>query len=113
MRLTRTSGLNERVSPPKADLSGLVSNTALLMIGACVAHGINFAGLTLAARIYRPEAFGGFSAFSAIMIIGMYAATMRFDAVIPFAQDDSGAKNLAVLAIALAAAWSIIAYIGL
>ena len=90
---------------------GFVTSVAVLTIGTTAGQAIIIVGSLILLRLYTPDEIGVFGVYLAIISIGAIFATLRYEAAIPLPNSEDEALD--VLALALVAAVSISALMGL
>ena len=82
---------------------GLGRNAAKLMTGTAVGQLLLILASPVLSRMYGPGEFGALAVYSGILSILTVAASLRYEAAIPVAENDETAKDLLVGSLLLAA----------
>ena len=95
----------------KAKLSGSsMASQALVISGAAIAaQVIGFVVGPINSRLYTPLNFGVLGTFSAIFSIFTELAAMRYNEVLPVAEDENEAMHIMLLCFIIAIAWAVLA----
>jgi lipopolysaccharide exporter len=77
--------------------TSFIYNISIIMFGSLVAQFLSFASSPILTRLYTPEEFGVFSAYTSILAILAILSTLRYEHAIILPKADSDSKKLVKL----------------